>query len=383
MSSLATRLRERIQREGPISFRDWMQSALYDQRDGYYCRPDRIRQGRAGDYRTAPETSSLFAVTFTNYFAKLFDELGAPDPFTILEAGAGSGEFAFGVLTSLRSHHPKVFKATRYLIEEIGPASQLEERLSEFRGTLSVRRPSSESTVSLSLVGATNQALSHGRADDTFTGIIFSNELIDAFPVHRVVMREGRIRELCVGTEAEKFVWTECDPGAELIAYLERTDLMLAEGQFAEINLAAETFVNEAAAALTRGFVITVDYGAERTELLSDPERRAGTLRGFHRHQIVEDVLASPGEIDLTSTVDWTQLKTVGEQTQLRTVRHEPLHKFLLAEGLLEELERLAGTGTGADAVQLRTGAREMIMPHGMAASFQVLVQQKVSEAQP
>jgi len=383
MSSLATRLRERIQREGPISFRDWMQAALYDQREGYYCRPDRIRQGRAGDYRTAPETSSLFAVTFTNYFAKLFDDLGAPDPFTILEAGAGSGEFAFGVLTTLRSHHPKVFKATRYLIEEMGPASRIEERLSDFREKISFRSRSSESPVSLSLVRDTNQALPDGRADDTFTGIIFSNELIDAFPVHRVVMREDRIRELCVGAEAEKFLWTECDPGAELIAYLERTDLMLAEGQFAEINLAAEKFVSQAAAALTQGFLITVDYGAEQTELLSDPQRRSGTLRGFQRHQIVEDVLASPGEIDLTSTIDWTQMKTAGEQNQLRTVRHEPLHKFLLAEGLLDELERSAGTGTGAVAVQLRTGAREMIMPHGLAASFQVLVQQKVSAARP
>src|SRR4030081_2050774 len=95
--SLASRLRARIEREGPITFRDWMQAALSDQGDGYYCRPDRIRQGRAGDYRTAPESSPLFAATFAWYFSKLFAELffelGSPPIWTIFVAGAGEGEF--------------------------------------------------------------------------------------------------------------------------------------------------------------------------------------------------------------------------------------------------------------------------------------------------
>src|SRR5712691_2856137 len=107
--SLAERLRARIRREGPISFHDWMQAALYDEREGYYCRSDLDRQGRAGDYRTAPETSPLFAATFARYFAKLFTELGSPSSWTILEAGAGSGEFERGVLSGLKSNHPTVF----------------------------------------------------------------------------------------------------------------------------------------------------------------------------------------------------------------------------------------------------------------------------------
>src|SRR6266849_2319234 len=103
--SIAERLRAGIERDGPLSFYDWMQAALYDEREGYYCRRDRIRQGRAGDYRTAPETSPFFAATFARYFAKLFAELGSPSQFTIVEAGAGSGEFARGVLTALQTNH--------------------------------------------------------------------------------------------------------------------------------------------------------------------------------------------------------------------------------------------------------------------------------------
>src|SRR5258708_3614300 len=120
-NSLTSRLRARIELEGPMSFRDWMAAALYDERDGYYCRAADVRQGRAGDYRTAPESSPLFAATFARYFSRLFSELGAPSSWTIIEAGAAAGEFAHGVLTALQTHHPEVFAATNYVIDKISP----------------------------------------------------------------------------------------------------------------------------------------------------------------------------------------------------------------------------------------------------------------------
>src|SRR5512138_3681487 len=120
-NNLAARLHERIKREGAISFHDWMQAALYDPRDGYYCRSGLIRQGRTGDYRTAPETSPLFAVTFAQYFLKSYFDLGSPRHWAIIEAGAGAGHFARGVLSTLQSNAPEVFAATRYLIDEVGP----------------------------------------------------------------------------------------------------------------------------------------------------------------------------------------------------------------------------------------------------------------------
>lgn len=375
---LAERLRERIQREGSISFRDWMQAALYDERDGYYCRPNRIRQGRAGDYRTAPETSILFAATFARYFAKLYVELGSPECFTILEKGAGTGEFACGVLMTLQRKYPEVFRATQYIIDEVGDGSRAEAaaKLSAFSERVSVRSPAVRESNPES---PSNLALPESQASGTITGIVFSNELIDAFPVHRVTKHNGNIRELCVAADGKRFVWAECDPGAQLKAYIERIDLQLMEKQIAEINLEAEKFVSAAAALIETGFLITVDYGAERRELLDFPERRLGTLRAFHRHQLIDDVLAHPGEMDLTTTLDWTQLKEAGDRSGLHTVRHEALDKFLLAEGVLAELEGLAGTASDSAALRLRTGAREMIMPYGMAASFQVLVQEKIA----
>jgi SAM-dependent MidA family methyltransferase len=127
-----------------------------------------------------------------------------------------------------------------------------------------------------------------------------------------------------------------------------------------------------------RGFVITVDYGAERSELLESPDRFAGTLRAFRRHQMVPNVLAAPGEQDLTTTVDWTQLKEAGRRAGLRATRFERLDQFLVAEGLTDVLsEMLRQAVDQVEAVRLTTGAREMIMPHGLTASFQILVQEK------
>lgn len=358
--SLTRRLRARIEHDGPISFCGWMQAALYDERDGYYCRVGKERQGRSGDYRTAPESSPLFAATFARYFSELFSELGSPPAWTIFEAGAGSGDFAYGVLTSLQTHHPSVFAATNYVIDEVSADARLRAatRVSDFADRVSFE--------SLSEVTKSVEA-----------GIVFTNELIDALPVHCVKMIGGRLRELCVGIDQNGFVWVECDPDKRVQDYCLNAGLNLAEGQIAEVNLNAEDFLSDAASLCDRGFVITVDYGAEREELLHAPHRHEGTLRAFHRHQLHGDVLTSPGEQDLTTTIDWTQMREAGARAGLKTARHNRLDRFLLAEGLLNELEVLTSTLSDLDALRLRTSAREMIMPNGLAASFQLLVQKK------
>jgi SAM-dependent MidA family methyltransferase len=368
-TGLSERLRARIERDGPISFRDWMQAALYDEREGYYCRLDRIPQGRAGDYRTAPESSPLFAGTFAWYFSKLFAELffemGSTPAWTIFEAGAGGGEFAHGVLKSLQAHYPEVFSATSYVIDEVSADARAgsAERVSEFGDRVTFR--------SLAEV-----------AEPAVVGIVFSNELIDAFPVHRVIMRNGRLRELCVGLDHDDFAWVERDPGERVAEYCGRVELRLSEGQIAEINLEAEEFISRAAGLFARGYLVTVDYGAERSELLDSPDRFKGTLRAFHRHHLITNVLARPGGQDLTTTVDWTQIKEAGRRAGLRAVRLERLDQFLLSEGLAGLLsEMLAQTQDQVEALRLSTSAREMIMPHGLAASFQILVQEKLSLA--
>ena len=356
-SDLGERLRECIRRTGPLSFYEWMQAALYDEREGYYCRPDRVRWGREGDYRTAPERSPLFAATFARYFARLYAEMGQPSSWAILEAGAGAGDFAHGVLESLALRERPLLRATRYVIDEISPASRelLGARLSSFSEQLEF--------TSLSDIS------------QPIEGIIFSNELLDAFPVHRLIYRGADWREMYVGLSPDDdFVWVE---GELTDRSLTGVDENLSEGRIVEVNSAAEKWIRRAAGKLKRGFLISVDYGGLSAPF-DNTQRSAGSLRGFHRHGFVEDLLANPGKHDLTTTVDWNQIKAAGERAGLRTIRFERLDQFLMQEGLLEELERSCNEqSNSAEVLRLRTSAREMIMPNGMAASFQVLIQQR------
>lgn len=339
-----------------------MQAALYDPAAGYYRRK-RIRQGKAGDYRTAPETSPLFGAAFAHYFMKSYFDLGAPDEFTIIEAGAGAGDFARAVLMTLQREFPQVFNATRYIIDEISDdaRSQALTKLGEFKDRIQFQ--------SLSEI---DSALPHA--------IIFSNELLDAFPVNRAIGRNEKIRELRVGlNEEDGFTWIEDELSDEVAEYCARTRLNLGEGQIYEVNLNAEEFISRAAQVIGEGLLITVDYGAERNVLLNDPNRFQGTLRAFHKHHFVDDLLARPGEHDLTTTVDWTQIQEAGSRSGLETLRLQRLDEFLLSEGALDELGGIANDiHDPVELLNFNASARELIMPNGMAASFQVLVQRKI-----
>lgn len=363
-ASLAERLRERIRREGPITFRDWMAAALYDPQGGYYCRSDLARWGRAGDYRTAPERSPLFAATFASYFASIYDELGAPEALTILEAGAGAGHFAHGLLETLRGRFPHIFAATRYLIDEASDDARERARLrlSPFAERLEFRRLKDIET-------------------PFDAGIIFANELLDAFPVHRVTMRGDKLLELHVGLDNSTgaFCWVNEEPSTpRLQAYFERIGVSLREGQISEVNLEAQDWIALAASTLTRGHLILVDYGADATELYHSTHRQRGTLRAFHRHQFADDPLAQPGQQDLTTTIDWTHLQKTAEENGLHSISFERQDKFLLRAGLLDQLQLMTATmPADADAIALRSTLRDLILPGGLSESFQVLIQKK------
>ena len=365
INKLAELLRERIKREGPIAFFDWMTTALYDPAHGYYCRADRNKWGREGDYRTSPERSSLFGATFGRYFAKLYEESGKPWSWTIIECGAGDGSFAAAVLETLESYFPTVFAATRYVVDELSPQSESEarRRLSYFADRISFAK------------------LSDIQTD---FGIVFSNELLDAFPVHRVKSEGGRLHEFHVDVSADgDFKWILGQPSTSgLEEYFAKGGVELGEGQIAEVNLDVEYWIKSAANSLRKGYVITVDYGAEASEFYPstvDDPRYGGTLRCVQRHQISDDVLANPGEQDLTTTVNWSFVRDCGDRFGLRVIEYDRQDKFLLAAGLLEQLELETKRKVAeADKLRLSNAALEMILPTRMGAHFQVLVQKKI-----
>jgi len=358
---LAEQLRELILRAGPITFREWMRTALYDEAEGYYRKTHQIWGGE-GDYRTSPERSYLFAATFARYFASLYSALGDPASFTLVEIGGGAGHFTFGVLETLQTYFPQVFAATRYVFDEVSESAQTAARQRLIAFADRVEFASIEDL-------------------EIDPGIVFTNELLDAFPIHRVTVIDGKLCEFFVtlGID-EHFEWMIGPPSTTRLAeYLKQHDICLRAGQIAEISLDTEEWLAKIAAKLRRGFMITVDYGADAAELYSSGERQYGTLRSFHQHAFVENVLAAPGDNDLTSTINWTAVRTTGDRVGLRTLQFSRQDKFLLAAGLLDQLAVQSEIATEAEKIRLSTAAREMILPNGMAVSFHILVQEKAS----
>ena len=361
MSALTDRLQKRIRSEGPITFYEWMKAALYDPELGYYCRSDRERWGRQGDYRTSPERSLLFAATFARYFARLYQELGSPAALTIVEVGAGAGHFAETVVETLQQRFPDIFSKTHYIIDEASPDSSSRARLRLARfGTRIDSQP----------------LAAHDRLD---YAIVFSNELLDAFPVHRVIMQGGELHELHVGVNGNgSFEWTIGQVTTHrLNEHFPRLGIQLGEGQIADVNLEIENWLELVSRKVTSGYVITVDYGAEASVLYSD-EKRGGSLRAFYKHQVSGDVFLQPGQLDITSSVDWTLVKMAGARNGLEVVAFERQDRFLLDNGLLAEMElRVSETPRESERLLVSTSAREMILPGSMAESFQVMVQKK------
>jgi SAM-dependent MidA family methyltransferase len=306
----------------------------------------------------------LLAATFARYFARLYEELGQPQAWTIVEIGCGAGDFAAAVLRALESRFPQVFGATTYLALEQNEASTIavSERLTSFGRRVQVRTSTELPVIE--------------------NGLVFSNELFDAFPVHRITMSGGRLQEFYVGLDSasENFQWLVGPLSTTRIAEsLSSRGVTLNEGAVVEVSLAIEDFLTKTARNLRAGYVITVDYGYEMYEARGVEEQSRGTLRAFRRHQLIDDVLANPGEQDLTTTIDWSFVSRIGERVGLEVVEFERQDLFLLHTGLLEELEALVDAAKSeAEKQQLRAQSREMILPNGMAAAFQVLVQ-KVS----
>jgi SAM-dependent MidA family methyltransferase len=313
-----------------------MNAALYDEAGGYYKRSDLKRWGREGDYRTSPERSELFAATFARYFAKLYDELQRPAEWTIVEAGPGAGDFATVVQRELRDQYTDYF-----LIESTAEL----EKLSPIKA-----------------------------------GIFFANEVLDAFPVHRLIRHGDELSELYVTLNAaEKFVWSNGPLSTPALnEFLREYSVELEDGQIIEVNLEIDHWLSCVAAKLEHGFLISVDYGAESCDLYDASLRPYGTLRAFSRHAFVDDVLAQPGDYDITSSVNWSQVQAASARLGFTTVEFAPQDRFLMRAGLLDELGRALNRMTSdADKLSLTAGAREMILPGGMASSFQVLVQKR------
>ena len=348
---------ERIQREGGISFRDFMTMALYEPRLGYYC-SNRPVIGRDGDYLTSPEVSPIFGAMAGRQLQQMWEAMGSPPRFDIVEAGAGNGTLCRDVLSWMRRAAPAILEATRYTIVE--PLQALETRQ---------RR-------AIELDRLEDRVRWQGELPSGIEGCIVTNELLDSLPVHRVATEDGRLREVFVTWDGARFGEELRDPSKlEIETYFERVGLLPSEGCTAEVNLAAIEWMTQAGEALQRGFVLTFDYGYEAEELYA-PWRKDGTLLCFYKHNPSGDPYARIGRQDMTSHADFTSVRRSGEKAGLKTTGLVTQSDFLINMGISEAVPPGDGEIGLEEHLARRRAVSELLDPAGLGR-IRVLAQAK------
>ena len=346
---------ERIRREGPLNFAAFMEACLYHPEHGYYTRP----APAGGDYFTSPDTGSLFGRLLARQLREMWEALGQPRTFTLMECGAGGGRLTAQILNAAVEQAHLFALALRAVVVETSPSRREQARaaLAEFgdQVELANRLPSLPAN-----------------------GCVLSNELLDALPVHRVVQRGERLREIYVGARGDELAETEGELSSRaLAAYLRKYGAPLQDGQIAEVHLAALDWLSGAAAALDRGFILTIDYGYKARELYG-PANQRGTLMAYRQHQAHEDWLGWPGEQDLTAHVNFTALEERGRELGLETLGLRDQAGFLLALARAAEFSDLDAAAPGErENMAARLSLRQLIHPEGMGESFKVLIQGK------
>lgn len=355
---------DRIAERGRIPFADFMETCLYQPGLGYYTSPGK-KVGAEGDFYTSSNVHRVFGRLIAREIHRMWQTMGEPGTFEIVEVGAGNGRLAADVMDCLRELDGRFYAAvTCRLIEAEPTLKELQrEMLKEHLARVAWSEPAN---------------LAAGRL--TFTGCLYSNELIDSFPVHLVEMTDEGLREVWVtatdGEELGEIVAELSTP--ELNEYLRLLGITLLPGQRAEINLAARPWLKSVAQALDRGFVLTIDYGYPAAELYS-PVRKNGTLLCYYRHTIEENPYIRLGRQDMTSHIDFTTLIEAGEEFGLRKTWFGEQYRFLMGTGMLAEIMAMESLATSeSERLKNRLILKKLMLPDGgMGDTFKVLIQSK------
>jgi SAM-dependent MidA family methyltransferase len=303
-----------IKKRGPQSFAWFMEQALYHPAHGYYS-SDRAAIGRRGDYFTNVSVGPLFGELLAAQFAEIWERLGRIDNFLIVEQGAHHGQFARDVLDSTQRRFPDFFSALRYQIVE--PFSVLQDRqsqtLQQFRDRVLWKKSLDEL--------------------DSFVGIHFSNELLDAMPID--------LRGKLVGLDGEQLVFIEGPTGASL-------------------NQAMLDWIDCLSKKLKRGFIVAIDYGFSRAEFREVLQVRA-------KHRLLDSPFEEIGQADITAHVNWTDLAERAGTVGLRLAGFADQHHFIT--GIIAEFSGLFEEADAKTKRQLQT----LLHPEMLGRTFQAL----------
>lgn len=336
---------------GPLSFRDFVELVLYHPEFGYYSR--RLNPvGKDGDYVTAPSLSPVFSYSIAGLFREFLRRCEG-EVCSFVDVGCGDGSLIRAIAAQIDREDARFFGVDRS-----------QSRITVIEGITFVR------------------TLDEVPRDGAH--LIFSSELYDAIPFARLVQRGGHLHELWVSEREGTLDWSEREASTEYDDYFVAHGVQLAEGQFADVTLEWEAFHEDVVRFVSRGVIVTLDYGYTARKLFHPRARRFGTAAAYSQHRVHRDLLADPGEQDLTAHINFSDLERAGERYGAQTLFFDGLAKFLLAIGVTEhplfqpvhELE-IGSAEEGIELIAARDEARRLVLPDGMGEDLRVLVQGK------
>ncbi len=360
-----------------LTFAEYMDCVLYHPQAGYYA--THVQLGMRGDFVTAPHIAADFGELLAGQCLAIWESLGKPASFTWVEMGAGEGVLARDMLRALHQQAPTCFAALAYCMVE--SSAYLRDRQRQTLQPLG------------SLADRVYWQCLEDLPENSITGCFFSNELVDAFPVHQVIVQAGELQEIYVTIAPGRH---ETEPRLQeaigdlsspaLRTYFDRLEINLQSGQYpdgyrTEVNLAALDWLATVASRLQQGYVLTIDYGYPATRYYH-PRRPQGTLQCYYQQHHHNDPYVYIGHQDLTAHVDFTTLQVWGEAQGLTPIGFTQQGPYLMALGLGDRLSALANNQTYLTGqklnqlLQRRQALHDLINPLGMG-NFGVLLQAK------
>lgn len=345
-----------------ITFADYMTSVLYHPQHGYYA-SNAERISESGDFLTSPHLADDFGEMLAIQLYQIWQILGEPQLFSIVEMGAGQGLLAAQILDYASRVYPDFFQSTDYVIIETAPAMIVAQQ---------------SKLIDLPVRWCEWTEIS----DRSIVGCFLSNELIDAFGVHQVVVVEDKLKEVYVTIGDKERVFNETIDElstAKLNEYWQLNQINLLSGKYpdgyrTEVNLAALEWLEQVFKKLQRGYIISIDYGYT-ADRYYNPMRTQGTLQCYYQHAHHHDPYINIGNQDLTAHVDFTALKNQGELLGLQTVGFIQQGMFLMALGLGERIATISSSGGDIQSLlRRRQNLHQLIDPMGLG-KFGVLIQ--------
>ena len=345
-----------------ITFADYMTSVLYHPQHGYYA-SNAERISESGDFLTSPHLADDFGEMLAIQLYQIWQILGEPQLFSIVEMGAGQGLLAAQILDYASRVYPDFFQSINYIIIETAPAMIIAQQ---------------SKLIDLPVRWCEWTEIS----DRSIVGCFLSNELIDAFGVHQVVVVEDKLKEVYVTIGDKERVFNEMIDElstAKLNEYWQLNQINLLSGKYpdgyrTEVNLAALEWLEQVFKKLQRGYIISIDYGYT-ADRYYNPMRTQGTLQCYYQHAHHHDPYINIGNQDLTAHVDFTALKNQGELLGLQTVGFIQQGMFLMALGLGERIATISSSGGDIQSLlRRRQNLHQLIDPMGLG-KFGVLIQ--------